>query len=84
MAKVHKALMHCPECGLSAEMETTWTPELFQEGPDSDPNNQLLAISIPIRKCRGCGFQFTDQVAEELQDALVKAYRADMANHEET
>ncbi len=77
MTEVDEVLIKCAGCGEKGKVETHWSPELFQYGTDDDPNKQLFCISIPVRVCRSCNLQFTDEVAEKLKDGLAKTWAKD-------
>lgn len=57
----------CPDC-LSTEVETQWTDDAFEYG---DKPVTVIRVKIPVRKCKSCGLQYTDEQTEQIrQDAV--------------
>jgi putative zinc finger/helix-turn-helix YgiT family protein len=58
----------CPECGHS-EMDSRWENCPFTYGTGADAVE--IPVRLPVRKCRKCGFEFLDEVAEDLRHEAV-------------
>jgi putative zinc finger/helix-turn-helix YgiT family protein len=58
----------CPECGHS-EIDTHWEDCPFPYGSGADAVE--IAVHLPVRKCRQCGFEFLDEEAEDLRHEAV-------------
>lgn len=66
----------CAQCG-SVEIQTRTESEEFEYGNESTPEiHAWLTADIPVRKCEGCGFEFTDREAELIMEGAVQEYRA--------
>src|SRR2546422_2902013 len=60
----------CPECQ-SCEVATTRQTETFRYGAGDEAAD--LTCQIPVRTCKKCGFQFTDDEAETIRhDTICK------------
>lgn len=60
--------IECPMCG-THNVQTTIEAETFPYGSGSDTVE--LTAHVPVRMCNDCGFQFTDEVAEEARHKAV-------------
>jgi putative zinc finger/helix-turn-helix YgiT family protein len=58
----------CPTCG-DHNVRTTLETETFSYG--DGPEAVELTVRIPVRTCDSCGFQFTDDIAEEARHEAV-------------
>jgi len=58
----------CPMCG-GKNVHTTIEVEKFVYG--AGPEAVELTARVPVRTCNACGFQFTDDVAEEVRHDAV-------------
>lgn len=61
----------CPACGgesLTSKIEET----SFVYGTGTKTAN--LTCSVPVHSCRSCGFEFTDDKAEDARDLAVRRY----------
>jgi DNA-binding transcriptional regulator YiaG len=58
----------CPSCGRDAIR----TVEIAHKFPYGDGDQAVeLSVTVPLRHCLSCGFEFLDSVAEELQHDAV-------------
>lgn len=60
--------LDCPMCG-GNDVRTTTAMEKFVYG--DGPEAVELTAQVPVRTCNACGFQFTDDVAEEARHEVV-------------
>lgn len=60
--------LNCPECD-SRDIFTTFEVETVPYGSGSEAVN--LTCRVPVRKCKTCGFAFTDDEAEEIRHDVV-------------
>lgn len=60
--------IECPMCG-GKDVRTTTEVETFVYG--DGPEAVELTAQVPVRTCNACGFQFTDDVAEEARHEVV-------------
>lgn len=60
--------LDCPMCG-GNDVRTTIAVEKFVYG--DGPEAVELTAQVPVRTCNACGFQFTDDVAEEARHEVV-------------
>ncbi len=60
--------LRCPSCGCDS-VETTEIEYKFDYGEGE--RAVTLSAVVPLRVCRGCGFQYLDDVAEDLQHEAV-------------
>ena len=67
MQEVTEALS-CPICG-GEDISTTMTSHEFDYGSGDSPA-KLLAM-VPVRWCESCGFEYLDDVAEQLKHKAV-------------
>jgi len=44
----------------------------------TEPNIIKLPVMVPLHTCTGCGFEFTDDIAETARDETVKIFRETM------
>src|SRR5215510_3253568 len=61
-------VFECPDCG-SNQVDTVNATDRFQYG--TGPKAVELEAVIPFRKCKDCGFEYTDAEAEDLRHAAV-------------
>lgn len=59
----------CFECGATAD--TRWREHVFPYGAGASAVE--LNVTLPVRVCRSCGFEFLDHEAETLQHEAVCA-----------
>ena len=64
-------MLRCPECNSTEVITEENIPYLFPYG--MKPNQIMLEVQIPIRKCQKCGFQYMDHESEDIIDAINKA-----------
>lgn len=57
----------CPLCG--GGVTTAWTRHTFDYG--SGESAVELSVDVPVRRCDGCDFEFTDEIAERLRHEAV-------------
>lgn len=71
MNKVFHLLNHsCPSCE-SGAVSTQIVEEDFQYGQGADA--AMLHVSLPLRSCSNCGFEYFDEESEEIKhDAVCK------------
>jgi DNA-binding transcriptional regulator YiaG len=70
-AAVQNLHLACPSCGRDAVR----TDEIAHTFPYGDGDQVVeLSVTVPLRKCLSCGFEFLDSVAEELQHEAVCRY----------
>lgn len=62
--------MDCPDCR-SIKIETKWVEEAFDYG-DKDPVS--ISVKIPVRTCKDCGLEFTDEVMEQVRDDAAQTH----------
>ena len=67
----HYDPVSCPECS-GAHITTIWERESLNVNGE-----QKLIVSVPVRKCEGCGFKWIDSVGQDLMDNLIVAYSKD-------
>jgi YgiT-type zinc finger domain-containing protein len=60
--------IECPTCG-GHNVHTTIETETFAYG--DGPEAVGLTVRVPVRTCNNCGFQFTDDIAEEVRHEAV-------------
>jgi len=58
----------CPECG-SEKIQTSIEADKFAYG--TSPDAPQLTVRVPVRTCLDCGFQFTDEEAEDARHEAV-------------
>lgn len=58
----------CPECG-SAGVSTRLETQRFPYGEGTDAAE--LEVSVPVRKCSECGFEYLDDAAEAIRHEAV-------------
>jgi|SRR5262249_13451348 len=61
-------VFECPNCG-SARVETEVINDKFQYG--SGDGSVELEVSVPLRKCLDCHFEYTDSETEDLRHEAV-------------
>ena len=69
----------CGQCG-SADVWTKEVIENFQYGVGTD--GVRLVAKVPLRRCGACGFEFTDDAAEDRREEAVRSYRAGVEHKE--
>lgn len=65
------AFRPCPEC-LSRNVRTEYEDHKFLYGVENPV--ELVVLRMPIRCCESCGFEYLDEVAEEMQDEVVRRH----------
>ena len=60
--------IECPTCG-DHNVRSTIETETFSYG--DGPEAVELTIRVPVRTCNSCGFQFTDDIAEDMRHEAV-------------
>jgi putative zinc finger/helix-turn-helix YgiT family protein len=60
--------IECPICG-AHDVRTTIETDTFSYG--DGPEAVELTVRVPVRTCNSCGFQFTDDIAEEVRHKAV-------------
>ena len=69
----------CPACGKDS-LESRLDETSFVYGTGSAGVN--LTCSVPVHRCAGCGFEFTDDEAEDARDLAVRRHLHVMAPEE--
>ena len=69
----------CPGCE-DTNVQTTIETETFTYGDGAEAVK--LTVSVPVRTCTSCGFQFTDDIAEEIRHEAVCRYLGLMSPRE--
>ena len=64
---------HCPQC--LSDVTTVVETETFPYGIDG-PSQVMLTVTVPVRCCASCDWQYTDFEAEDIREAAVKAHLA--------
>ena len=57
----------CPLCG--GGVATSWIHQAFDYG--SGESAVELSVEVPVHRCDGCDFEFTDEIAERLRHQAV-------------
>ena len=63
--------IECPACE-DKDVTTTMETETFTYGEGAEAVE--LTVRVPVRTCTSCGFQFTDDIAEEIRHEAVCRY----------
>src|SRR5262249_40154266 len=63
-----KEALRCPVCG-SGDVQSTAMEETFTYGIGE--NAARISVTVPLRTCGECGYQYTDYEAEELRHDAV-------------
>ena len=71
--------IECPMCE-DKNVKTTIEKETFTYGDGAEAVE--LTVSVPVRTCTSCGFQFTDDIAEEIRHEAVCRYLGVMSPRE--
>ena len=61
----------CPMCG-DTGIATSWNRHAFDYG--SGETAVELTVSVPVRRCDACEFEYLDEAAERLKDKAVPDY----------
>lgn len=69
----YKPQDQCPNCG-GMNITVSWQTEEIPYGIGTAA--VVLAASVPIRKCEGCGQQFTADDAEDIKQAAIDRHLA--------
>jgi len=71
--------IECPACE-DKDVTTTMETETFTYGEGAEAVE--LTVRVPVRTCTSCGFQFTDNIAEEIRHEAVCRYLGIMSPKE--
>jgi len=63
-----KVALRCPVCG-SDDVQSSATAETFMYGVGE--NAVQIAVTVPLRTCPKCGYQYTDHEAEDLRHEAI-------------
>lgn len=62
----------CAECD-STNVETHVVTDKMKYGV-AGPNQVVIVVDIPVRRCKRCGFEYTDWEAEDIRTAAINRY----------